>query len=145
MSQEFSLSMPDRGALWARLTLTKTQLAELCGLTTRQVSHWTDRGYVPTSPDAPDRYNGDAVDLCVLIKQGLQRGIPLRRSVALARAYAADARARAPHPAEIATPTLAEIRDRLRDAERAITAVQAAVEPPPKTPLGAGAPGDAGA
>lgn len=137
MSQEFSLSMPNRSALWARLTLTKTQLAELCGLTTRQVSHWTDRGYLPTAPDAPDRYGGDAVDLCVLIKQGLQRGIPLRRSVALARAYVADERARESHPAEIATPTLAEIRDRLRDAERAITAVLGVVEPP--------APGEVGA
>jgi DNA-binding transcriptional MerR regulator len=129
MSQEFTLSMPNRGALWARLALTKTQLAELCGLTARQVSHWTDRGYIPPSPHDPDRYGGDAVDLCVLIKQALQRGIPLRRAVALARAYVADDLAREPTPAAIATPTLATVRGKLRDAEAAIAAVLEAVEP----------------
>jgi DNA-binding transcriptional MerR regulator len=77
--RDFSFSPPNRGALWSMLALTKTQLAEICGLTTRQVSHWTSQGYITTSGRNPERYNGDAVDLCVLIKQGLASGIPLKR------------------------------------------------------------------
>jgi DNA-binding transcriptional MerR regulator len=99
--KDFTLAPPNRGALWSSLALTKTQLADLCGLTTRQVSHWTSQGYINASGRNPERYNGDAVDFCVLIKQGLQHGLPLRRAVALARAYASDELARQPGMAAI--------------------------------------------
>ena len=85
MSHEHKLSPPNRGALWLNLALTKTQLAELCGLTTRQVGYWTQRGYLTTSPSHPDRYNGNAVDLCVLIKQGLDQGLTFQRALGHAR------------------------------------------------------------
>ena len=82
-----TLTPPNRSALWSRLALTKAQLAELCGVTTRQVSHWTLKGYLGTSSHHPDRYSGEAIDLCVLIKQGLDQGLPLRRAVGQARAF----------------------------------------------------------
>src|SRR5437016_10765988 len=87
---------PDRGALWVALALTKTQLAALCGLTVRQVGYWTAAGYLPTAPAHAERYNGNAIDLAVLIKQGLERGLPLRRAVALAREHLAAELARQP-------------------------------------------------
>ena len=127
--REFTLTSPNRGALWSTLALTKTQLAELCGLTTRQISHWTSQGYIATSGRNPERYNGDAIDLCVLIKQGLSHGIPLRRSVAQARDYLAREMARQPGMGAIQPPALAEISERLRGAEASIVAVLEVVAP----------------
>ena len=85
MSHEHKLTPPNRGALWLNLALTKTQLADLCGLTTRQIGYWTQRGYLSTSPSHPDRYNGNAVDLCMLIKQGLDQGLTFQRALGQAR------------------------------------------------------------
>jgi hypothetical protein len=85
MSHDQKLTPPNRGALWLTLALTKTQLADLCGLTTRQIGYWTQRGYLSTSPSHPDRYNGNAVDLCILIKQGLEQGLTFQRALSHAR------------------------------------------------------------
>ncbi len=127
--KETTLKAPNRGALWSSLALTKTQLAELCGLTTRQITHWTTQGYiVPTGRDR-ERYNGDAIDLCVLIKQGLSSGLPLKRSVALARAFIADELTRQPGMAAIEPLALLDVREKLRGAEASIAAVLQVVEP----------------
>ena len=123
------LTPPNRSALWSSLALTKAQLAELCGITTRQVSHWTLRGYITTAERHPDRYNGEAIDLCVLIKQGLSNGLPLRRSVMQARAFIADGDSRQPRVNTIAPPALLDIRDQLRAAESAIHSVLESVRP----------------
>lgn len=127
--RDFTLTPPNRGALWSTLALTKTQLAELCGLTTRQISHWTTQGYIATSGPNPERYSGEAIDLCCIIKQGLSQGIPLRRSVGLARDYLARETARQPGMGAIQPPALLEIRERLRNAQTAITAVLEVVAP----------------
>ena len=87
---------PNRAALWASLPLTKAQLAALCGLTERQVGYWTARGYLPRSTRNPERYSGDAVDMAVLIVQGLHQGLLLRQAVEQARAYLAAERSRQP-------------------------------------------------
>ncbi|CAA9584375.1 MAG: hypothetical protein AVDCRST_MAG18-3602 [uncultured Thermomicrobiales bacterium] len=121
--RDFTFSAPNRGALWSMLALTKTQLAELCNLTTRQVSHWTSQGYITTSGRNPERYNGDAVDLCILIKQSLNNGVPLKRSVRMARAYIADELAQQPVMSVIAPPALVDIREKLVGAETSIAAV----------------------
>lgn len=121
--RSFAFVSPNRGALWSMLALTKTQLAEICGLTTRQVSHWTSQGYITTSGRNPERYNGDAVDLCVLIKQGLSSGIPLKRSVGLARTYIAAELARQPSMNAFEPPALLDMREKLRGAEASIATV----------------------
>ena len=121
--KDFTLITPNRGALWSSLALTKTQLAELCGLTTRQISHWTSQGYITTSGRNPERYNGDAVDLCVLIKQGLASGIPLKRSVRMAQEYIAQELKTQPGMRVIEPPALLDIREKLRGAEASISTV----------------------
>jgi DNA-binding transcriptional MerR regulator len=121
--RDFTFSPPNRGALWSMLALTKTQLAEICNLTTRQVSHWTSQGYITTSGRNPERYNGDAVDLCILIKQGLSNGVPLRRSVRMAREYVANELAQQPVMSVIEPPALVDIREKLRGAESSIAMV----------------------
>ncbi len=132
---------PNRGALWSMLALTQTQLAELCGLTMRQISHWTGRGYIATSGRNPGRYSGDAVDLCVLIKQGLHAGYPLRRAALLAHEYLAAELARQPGVRAIAPPALLDIREKLRGADAAIAVVLEVVsalvpEEPQRVPPG---------
>ena len=127
--ERVALEPPNRGALWSSLALTKTQLAALCGVTVRQVGHWTARGYLPTAGRHAERYNGDAIDCCVLIKQGLMNGIPLKRSVALARTYIADELTRQPSLAVITPPALLDIREKLRGAEASISSVLQVVEP----------------
>jgi DNA-binding transcriptional MerR regulator len=121
--RDFTFSPPNRGALWSMLALTKTQLAEICNLTTRQVSHWTSQGYITTSGRNPERYNGDAVDLCILIKQGLSNGVPLKRSVRMAREYVASELAQQPVMSVIEPPALVDIREKLRGAESSIAMV----------------------
>lgn len=133
--KDMPLAPPNRSALWSSLQITKTQLAELCGLTTRQVSHWTSQGYLTAAGRNPDRYNGDAIDVCVLVKQGLMSGLPLKRSVAMAREYITSELRRQPGLAAIVPPTLLDIREKLRGAEASIGAVLQVVEPlVPRTP-----------
>lgn len=146
--REVPLIPPNRGALWSSLALTKSQLAELCGLTTRQVGHWASQGYITAAQHDPERYNGEAIDMCVLIKQGLNGRLPLRRAVARARAYQADELARQPGMGAIIPPSLLDIRQRLRGARASLQAVLEAVEPlvpdyPELAPVAADAAGDA--
>ncbi len=75
--------------LWARLALTATQLSRLTGVSRRQVEWWRRRGYLTPSPDDPDRFNGDAVTLTILIKQAIDAGIPLGRAYDLATSHLA--------------------------------------------------------
>lgn len=126
--RDFTFTPPNRGALWSMLALTKTQLAELCNLTTRQVSHWTNQGYISTSGRNPERYNGDAVDLCILIKQGLNNGVPLKRSVRMAREYIAGELHDQPEMRVIEPPALIDIREKLRGAESSIELVLQVVD-----------------
>ena len=134
--ERVALEPPNRGALWSSLALTKTQLAALCGVTVRQVGHWTARGYLPTAGRHAERYNGDAIDCCVLIKQGLMSGLPLGRAVAQARRYVADELTRQPSLQALAPAALLDIREKLRGAEASITLVLEAVEPlVPEMPL----------
>jgi DNA-binding transcriptional MerR regulator len=123
------LTPPDRGALWVALALTKTQLAALCGLTVRQVTYWAAQGYLPAAPAHPERYNGNAIDLALLIKQGLERGLPLRRAVALARAHLGEELARQPGLGALDGATLAALDAELGQAEAALVAGRRAVRP----------------
>ena len=90
MADEPHFRPPNRGALWASLRLTRRQVAQLTGLTERQVGHWLAQGYLPRSVRAPDHLGGDAVDMAVLIRHGLDQGLPLRQA---ARAALEAARA----------------------------------------------------
>jgi hypothetical protein len=124
-----ALTPPNRSALWSSLALTKAQLAELCGVTTRQVSHWTLKGYVATSSHHPDRYSGEAIDLCVLVKQGLDQGLPLRRAVGQARAFLSADRELRPVLGALEPMALADIHAQLQGAQEAVSAVLQVVEP----------------
>ena len=124
-----ALTPPNRSALWSSLALTKAQLADLCGVTTRQVSHWTLKGYLATSSHHPDRYSGEAIDLCVLVKQGLDQGLPLRRAVGQARAFLSADREQRPVLGAIEPMALADIHTRLQGAQDALSAVLQVVEP----------------
>jgi DNA-binding transcriptional MerR regulator len=91
---DFRFEEPNLAEVWAKLALTATQLSRLTGISRRQVEWWRQRGYLTPSPQEPDRFNGDAVTLALLIKQGLDAGIPLHRSYNLAREHLADILAR---------------------------------------------------
>ncbi len=60
---DFPFTLPERGALWMRLALNASQVANLCGVTLRQVIHWADRGYLPRSPHDSSAFTGQAVDM----------------------------------------------------------------------------------
>ncbi len=127
---------PDRGALWVSLSLTGSQVAALCGLQARQVARWTRQGYLSRSVRDPGRYSGDAVDMAVLIRQGLDQGLSLRAAVDQARAYRAAERTRQPDLNVLDPAQLVEVHRRLRQASAAVRDVQATVEPlaPPGPP-----------
>jgi DNA-binding transcriptional MerR regulator len=78
--QSFQFQDVNLSLLWARLALTATQLSKLTGVSRRQVEWWRRRGYLTPSPEAPDRFNGDAVTLVMLIKQAIDSGVPLHRA-----------------------------------------------------------------
>ena len=117
---------PDRGALWARLALTPSQLAALCGVSRQQVAHWARRGYL--LPDRRGQFAGDAVDRCLLIKQARDAGIPLARAAALARAYLSEAGARRPELQALDPATLATLWERLQRAYAAVDDIRQVVE-----------------
>src|SRR5438034_9719594 len=89
-AREFHFDEPNLAQAWTRLALTATQLSRLTGISRRQVEWWRLRGYLTPSPQEPDRFNGDAVTLALLIKQALDAGIPLHRSYDLARTHVAE-------------------------------------------------------
>ena len=138
MPAEARLTPPHRAALWASLKLTKTQLARLCGLSVRQVSYWAAQGYLPHAPRDPECYSGDAVDMAVLIKRGLDQGLTLRHAVRCAHDYLAAELAREPDLHALDAEQLRAARARLAQADSDLRAVLAVVEPltPPLADVG---------
>ncbi|MFN8514983.1 MAG: MerR family transcriptional regulator [Chloroflexia bacterium] len=123
------LVLPNRAALWSKLALTKTQLALLCGVTTRQIGHWTARGYIHTCARDDDRFDGAAVDRVALIKEGLQRGLPLRQAVRLTDAVLSAQQTEQPGPGMLEPTSLKYILDQLLASQAAINAVIEVIEP----------------
>ena len=123
------LTPPNRAALWASLHLTKAQLAALCGLTARQVGYWAARGDLPHAPRAPERFSGDAVDMALLIKQGLAQGLAVSSAAHRARAYRAAAQARRPDLHALDAAALAMIAAQVAQADAAARDVLAVVAP----------------
>ena len=125
----YPFTPPNRAALWASLSLTQKQVAALCGLSERQVNYWTAQGYLPHSTRDPAHYNGDAVDMAVLIKQGLHQGLLLRQAVEQARAYLAAERSRQPDLHALDAEALAMIASQVAQADAATRQVLAVVTP----------------
>src|SRR5438128_2102453 len=73
-SDPFAFQAINLTLLWSRLALTATQLARVTGLTRRQVEWWRRRGYLPPSPQTPERFSGDAVTLALLMRQAVEAG-----------------------------------------------------------------------
>ena len=113
MRRSFQFEPVNRGALWTRLNLTTAQVAALCDLTTRQVSYWAQKGFLPHSPQNPERFNGDAVDMCILIKQGLESGFGLTQAARRAQAHLAAELQAQPQMANFAPPVLTDIHEKL--------------------------------
>ena len=125
----YPFTPPNRAALWASLALTKVQLAALCGLSVRQVGYWTARGVLPCSTRDPGHYSGDAVDMAVLIRQGLDQGLLLREAVERARAYLAAENTRQPGLLALDAEALATVANRVSRADEAVRQVLAVVAP----------------
>ncbi|HUS16845.1 MAG TPA: MerR family transcriptional regulator [Chloroflexia bacterium] len=134
MRRAFQFEPVNRAALWTRLNLTTAQLAGLCDLTTRQVSYWTQKGYVPRSPVNPERFNGDAVDTCLRIKQALDAGTPLAQAARLANEHAAAELRAQPQLANFGPPALLDIYEKLTGAEGTMRLIREIIEPqlPPR-------------
>ena len=72
---------------------------------------------------------GNAIDMCLLIKQGLDQDVPLHRAVAAARAYISDELRRQPEAQAIAPPTLVDMLEKLKGAGASVAAIIEVVEP----------------
>ena len=125
----YPFTPPNRAALWARLSLTKTQVAALSGLTVGQVRHWTAQGYLPRSTRDPEHYSGDAIDMALLIKQGVRQGLLLQEAVEQARAYLAAERSRQPDLHALDAEALTMIATQIAQADAAARQVLAVVAP----------------
>ena len=120
---------PNRAALWASLSLTQTQVAALSGISVRQVRHWTAQGYLPRSTRDAERYSADAIDMALLIKQGVRQGLLLREAVEEARAYLAVERSRRADLHALDAAALAMIATQIAQANAAAREVLAVVAP----------------
>jgi len=125
---EFNFIPPDRGALWARLRLTPTQLAALSGLSFRQVVYWSRRGYLVAVASDPPRYDGNALDTCILLKQALDAGIQLERARTLVSAHLAAELKAQPDAGVLATVGLEAVRAELRGAITSLEVVLQVVD-----------------
>ena len=131
----YPFTPPNRAALWASLSLTRAQVAALCGLSMRRVSHWAARGYLPHSTRDTERYSGDAVDMAVLIKQGLHQGLLLRQAVEQAHAYLAAERSQHPDLYALDAAALVMIATQITQAHtatRQVLDVVTPLAPPPE-------------
>ncbi|MBM2820324.1 MAG: MerR family transcriptional regulator [Candidatus Berkelbacteria bacterium] len=64
--------------------------ARLGGVSTRQLSYWTDKGIIkPINSDGTRFYNRSAIEKAILIKQGLDLGYSLEGATAEVEAYLA--------------------------------------------------------
>jgi DNA-binding transcriptional MerR regulator len=81
---DIDLGHVNRGVLWSRLALTQTQLAQLAGLSQRQISRWAAHGLLPPSSGVPGRYNGEDVERVILMQRAIARGYRPRRAAQLA-------------------------------------------------------------
>jgi DNA-binding transcriptional MerR regulator len=85
--RQFQFKPLDRRPIWRNLALTMSQASALTGASERQIQHWMDRGYIPSSAKGTRKLNGEGLDLIMLIRQARAEGVPLRQAVALARQY----------------------------------------------------------
>ena len=129
MRRTFQFEPVNRGALWTRLNLTTAQLAGLCDLTTRQVSYWAQKGYLPRSPQNPERFNGNAVDMCILIKQALDNGASLGQAARLAEGHLAASLQNQPQVQDFEPPALLDMYEKLVGVSEIIRMVLEVMEP----------------
>ena len=80
----------DLSKLLERLQLSIGQAAQLCGVSIRQLSYWTDKGVIEPTDEAGTRtYSCAAIEKVCLIKQALDEGYSLEGAVAEAEAFLA--------------------------------------------------------
>jgi DNA-binding transcriptional MerR regulator len=127
--QNFQFEPVNRGALWTKLNLTTAQVAALCDLTTRQVSYWAQKGYLPRSPVNPERFNGNAIDMCILIKQALDAGATLSEAAQMATSFIADELRRQPQMANFEPPVLRDMYEKLAAVEATVRMLCEIIEP----------------
>jgi DNA-binding transcriptional MerR regulator len=78
----------DLTQLLERLELGIGQAAQLCGVSIRQLSYWTDKGIIEPSDQGGSRtYDYSAIQKVCLIKQALDHGYALEGAVAEAEAF----------------------------------------------------------
>jgi DNA-binding transcriptional MerR regulator len=81
----------DLSRLLERLELGIGQAAQLCGVSIRQLSYWTDKGIIKPSDQGGSRsYDYAAIEKVCLIKQALDQGYSLEGAVAEADAFLAQ-------------------------------------------------------
>ncbi|CAA9557750.1 MAG: hypothetical protein AVDCRST_MAG18-820 [uncultured Thermomicrobiales bacterium] len=124
-----SFTLPDRGAMWMRLALNASQVAVLCGVTLRQVIHWADRGYLPRSGGDTGAFTGQAVDMCMLIKEARTRGISHARAAEQARRFLADELQSDGGVPRVGAPDLSAITGQIREIERNAHTLLAQLDP----------------
>jgi DNA-binding transcriptional MerR regulator len=81
----------DLSKLLERLELGIGQAAQLCGVSIRQLSYWTDKGIIKPAEQGGSRtYDYGSIEKVCLIKQALDQGYSLEGAVAETDAYLAQ-------------------------------------------------------
>jgi DNA-binding transcriptional MerR regulator len=81
----------DLSKLLEHLELGIGQAAQLCGVSIRQLSYWTDKGIIKPSDQGGSRtYDYVAIEKVCLIKQALDQGYSLEGAVAESEAFLAQ-------------------------------------------------------
>ena len=97
----------DEGEVLERLSLNATEAALVTGVTVRQLTYWTDKGIIPTSPRDNRSYGIDALQKTVMIRRGMEAGLTLEKAVQTVEAKLASEEVRR---AEIQALSPAELR-----------------------------------
>lgn len=107
----------DGSLVAARIELNITDAARLCGVTSRQLNYWTNKGYVTATAERPRRYSLDALSTARQIKLRLDEGASLERAVRqIQQARAAEAETAGDALRGIVEAHLTALIDQLRRA-----------------------------
>jgi DNA-binding transcriptional MerR regulator len=87
MNNDYGLRPLDLGEHLEKLELTLGQVCTVAGISKMQLDYWTLKAQIPTRGRKQRRYDAEALELVLLIKQARDKGLSLPAAIEAAHAF----------------------------------------------------------